>query len=1440
MVPFVRQILLALALVGLAGPSVARAQANSGCWNRAIESFDADASPQAGGDADFFSSIASKGNLTLVYATTASLREFPRSLYELRVEDGGGTGCSNSYLNQRRYFAPLSVSGAALAGLYSATKTYPDPESRFFVSSQSPTSDGLDAGSAYRYLRWPAGGEAGVAESVSSACFAAGGPSQQGACTSCINSRGYWLNPLVPHNDESSSAGVFSTNFLRFYPIKASLLRIAHKRLVHGSLAGALRKSLITQSEQTSDGVFGANGGMLNQRFLPSCTGGGLHGSQFAKALDTVRLSSAANPIAEMLFNGGYYNGNLAWAADYFSGDTRVNWSGNGGTSTTQNNGPCPGCARNVMVLFSDGRGDTANPFCKPDALGVLPGPCRAAATCTSRGMTVENDGNDYIDPSYAGLVTGPSVTTTNAGVTCAGDFADDVARWLYGTDAVKGRPGTNVSTYVIGLGTRRYNRFGTLDAIAAAGQSPAEGATAFQADDFETLEAAMQQVLTTVVTKSTSFSAAAVTAVQTRGSTFAFVPRFAPLQGSVWRGDLFGFRLFNEFSAGCTASDYGRRTPLNPDGDSSCTDVYLRDADDDFIGESEVGDFRKLDSTASSPPPAILPWPLRTPPQPARPVWDARVELENRARRVNAGSAAEARDIWTMHDADDDGVYETRLDFTVANAATLAPLLALGGVSGEFCSEFSAHTGASYVTEAACAADVIRFFHGQDVMRQEALNRTVPPPSPAYARPHILGDIFHSSPILVAPPSPQFLCDLGVTSQCLFSLYSPRLSSNGVDGYLGFQSANLHRQQFLLVGANDGMLHAFNAGNDRTGDDPETPGVEASTNHYFDPGTGRELWAYIPPVLLPKLKRYVRGSRHELYVDGTPMVRDVWADGSGATVTVDRTKQADEFHTVAVIGLREGGREWNALDVTDPLNPRFLWGFPRPGTTRHLASGETWNDFAPSSPPIGPVAVADPDGVFSVKGVRAAERYVVALGGGYDSAGLRGRSIDVLDVWTGRPVYRFARDNPGTAAMAQPLGAVPAVPALVDTDSDALFDTALVGDTRGQIWTLALGLPGRDLDDDGLFDNWFGARAFQQFRGLGLDRPSPFFQISAAALLPTGELRVYVGSGDRDQIRAPDGGTCGLSHLNACVRKGCSVDVEFGAHSIGTHALTGRTSLSGSGTGYETDTYVPAGTLSTPSSSCSDPLRARFAYSIDCGGAALSSTNEVSCDWGATTPGVDCPVRTGLELGSAGATLAVPSPVGMEHSRLYSVRIFDGGSRQPFTDSTMALAYDGARLSDASLVDADAATASAGGNGFYVRHSNSIDERTASGALVLAGCVVWNTLTPSNTASGCGAIPVAVGRLYQADAITGARSCGTIDTAARFRERPAIMPPPMPTPVVAVNPSTGSVAYGGLSLEPGAPPLPISVGESSLLGVLHWLEVPRELHECRHEGRCQ
>ncbi|MFT6311067.1 MAG: hypothetical protein ACJAQS_001436 [Porticoccus sp.] len=124
-----------------------------------------------------------------------------------------------------------------------------------------------------------------------------------------------------------------------------------------------------------------------------------------------------------------------------------------------------------------------------------------------------------------------------------------------------------------------------------------------------------------------------------------------------------------------------------------------------------------------------------------------------------------------------------------------------------------------------------------------------------------LLGAIIRSNPVYVGAPN----------------------ANINTSAYQTFATANANRTPLVYVGANDGMLHGFNA------------------------ETGKEAWAYIPSMLLSSLPNLaVNPYKSNYYVDGSLNVGDV--EFSNGT-----------WNTVLVGSLGAGGKGLFAVDVTDP-----------------------------------------------------------------------------------------------------------------------------------------------------------------------------------------------------------------------------------------------------------------------------------------------------------------------------------------------------------------------------------------------------------------------------------------------------------------------------------------------------------------------------------------
>lgn len=139
------------------------------------------------------------------------------------------------------------------------------------------------------------------------------------------------------------------------------------------------------------------------------------------------------------------------------------------------------------------------------------------------------------------------------------------------------------------------------------------------------------------------------------------------------------------------------------------------------------------------------------------------------------------------------------------------------------------------------------------------------------------------------------------VNSNVVFSGAPP--SNTNDASYVLFRNANLTRTQAVFAGANDGMVHAFNASN------------------------GSELFAYIPSWFGPQLSALTDSNfvnNHQNYADAPLAVGEVKIASAGA---------ATDWKTVLVGGTGDGGSGVFALDVTNPAafdNTKLLWEFKR------------------------------------------------------------------------------------------------------------------------------------------------------------------------------------------------------------------------------------------------------------------------------------------------------------------------------------------------------------------------------------------------------------------------------------------------------------------------------------------------------------------------------
>jgi type IV pilus assembly protein PilY1 len=268
-------------------------------------------------------------------------------------------------------------------------------------------------------------------------------------------------------------------------------------------------------------------------------------------------------------------------------------------------------------------------------------------------------------------------------------------------------------------------------------------------------------------------------------------------------------------------------------------------------------------------------------------------------------------------------------------------------------------------------SADIVNYLRG-DRSKEEALGGTL------RTRTYVLGDIVNSTPVFVGKPNAR--------------LYSGA-TFTGAASFAGFASgAASTRTPIVYVGANDGMLHGFNA------------------------DTGAEVFAFVPRTSIANnLDDFADPNyAHRYFVDGEMTVSDIYDTAAGS------------WKSILVGTLGRGGPGVFALDVTNPSAPTLLW---------ELNDG----DISQLGKNIGrPVIAQVADGDWRV-----------LIGNGPSSSGGRARMISIK--LGGASSGTVTVVTPSELSTVNGLSAVLAR----DSNADGFADTAYAGDLRGNLWKI-------------------------------------------------------------------------------------------------------------------------------------------------------------------------------------------------------------------------------------------------------------------------------------------------------------------------------------------------------------------------------------------------
>ena len=261
------------------------------------------------------------------------------------------------------------------------------------------------------------------------------------------------------------------------------------------------------------------------------------------------------------------------------------------------------------------------------------------------------------------------------------------------------------------------------------------------------------------------------------------------------------------------------------------------------------------------------------------------------------------------------------------------------------------------------------------------------------------------------------------------------------------------NRTPMIYAGANDGMLHAFDA------------------------ATGAEVWAYVPYTGYKELSRLTSKSKlfTQSSVDSTPVAREVFTNSA--------------WRTLLVGAMRMGGQGIFALDITSPTagsaGSKFLWEF------RDTSAGGADLGYTYGRP--------------AITRLKANKKWVVLLPGGYnsdetvlpgslplvnDTAIGAGRAVlFVLDAMNGTLIQKidlgagteglssivagdYIFDDAAVIAGTQKKYRTTGTNAKFSYYNDEVTDVAFAGDNNGAIWRFNL--------EDSNSANWTAVKMFQ------------------------------------------------------------------------------------------------------------------------------------------------------------------------------------------------------------------------------------------------------------------------------------------------------------------------------------------------------------------------
>lgn len=666
-------------------------------------------------------------------------------------------------------------------------------------------------------------------------------------------------------------------------------------------------------------------------------------------------------------------------------------------TGTSTLNSPIQGaCQKSAVIILSDGLPSSDQDI--GPAFIDYDGDCHNAdGTYNSTKCSTFDMKNAYAYPGTNSVTT--PVKKVSGGGSNSSDYLDDVAQALYEMDL---RPDlvktngeiNNLVTHTVGFADPAIDP-------SIPGVNPLLKDTAAQgggkfiyATDVATLTTALKNIATVITTKIGSASAVAANSAQLVSGSAIFQGKF---DSADWTGSLSMIPLgASEDVNGNGVLDF---TDSNNNGK---WDIGEPTEDTNGNGILDGGMPGTASWNAAEHIPAFVPPTSTTQPEPSTP-----------ARNIFTYSSAVTPKGVTFECANLTASQKTALGIANCSSITDQGVWRLNYLRGDWRHEEvnPARTDAETNTpqrSATAVADRI-FRNRTHLTKTKPLTGVLPDP-------WLLGDIVNSTAVYV-----------GNENYGYDKL--PTVDGGGTT-YKDFVTANASRRKMIYVGANDGMLHGFDA---------SASGTDA----------GKEILAYVPNAVYGKLNLLSSPSyTHQYSVDGSPRVADAYFGGA--------------WHTLLVSTTGAGGKAVFGLDVTSPSSfggSHVLWEISDTGspTALDLITDTTTlrgfaNNLGYTLPQASIVKMHDGS-------------WAAIVANGYGSA----NNLAVLYIINAQTGSLIRAIDTAAGGATAPNGL--STPISVDTNGDRIVDAIYAGDLQGNMWKF-------DVSDTVSPNNWHVANA--------------------------------------------------------------------------------------------------------------------------------------------------------------------------------------------------------------------------------------------------------------------------------------------------------------------------------------------------------------------------